>query len=58
VLSILTTVEKIEVVWGALESSAAKRVRHYLRNERQVTGKNNHAKAYWNLKPKHVNSNE
>jgi len=58
VLSILATVEKIEVVWGALESSAAKRVRHYLRNERQVTGKNNHTKAYWNLKPKHVNSNE
>lgn len=50
VLSVLKTLGDIDVTWGALESSAAKIVRHYLRNERQVSGKSNHTKAYWKLK--------
>lgn len=53
VLSILRQIEKVDVVWAALESESAKKIRHYLRNERQVIGKNNHTKAYWNLKNKH-----
>lgn len=57
ILPVLAEIENIEVVWAALESSAAKKVRHYLRNERQISGKNNHTKAYWNLKPKHLNTN-
>ncbi|SON48946.1 siderophore-interacting protein [Vibrio tapetis] len=52
VLTILKALEQIDVVWAALESSAAKAIRHYLRNERNVSGKNNHTKAYWNLKPR------
>lgn len=50
VLAIVETIIEIDVVWAAFESDAAKKVRHYLRNERQVTGKNNHTKAYWKLK--------
>ncbi|MGX9419417.1 siderophore-interacting protein [Vibrio sp. WJH972] len=49
-LEILKTLGSIDVVWGALESSSAKQVRHYLRNERLINGKNNHIKAYWDLK--------
>ncbi|MBJ7538097.1 siderophore-interacting protein [Marinomonas transparens] len=52
VLAILRQIEKIDVVWAAFESDSAKKVRHFLRNERQVMGKNNHTKAYWNLKSK------
>lgn len=58
VLPVLAEIENIEVVWAALESSAAKKVRHYLRNERQIQGRNNHTKAYWNLKPKHLKVKE
>lgn len=52
VLTILTQLDHIEVVWAALESESAKQIRHYLRNERKVMGKNNHTKAYWSLKSK------
>ncbi len=52
VLAIVKQIEKVDVVWAAFESESAKVVRHYLRNERQVTGKNNHTKAYWSLKTK------
>lgn len=50
VLAILDQLETVDVVWAAFESAAAKKVRHYLRNKRQVSGKNNHTKAYWVLK--------
>lgn len=49
VLAIVKQLENIDVIWAAFESNAAKEVRHYLRNERQVIGKNNHTKAYWLL---------
>lgn len=49
VIQVLEEVEHIENVWGALENNAAKRVRHYLRNQRQLLGKNNHIKGYWRL---------
>lgn len=52
VLKILEKIEHIEVVWAAFESESAKKVRHYLRNQRQIIGKNNHTKAYWSLKSK------
>ncbi|GLR64520.1 siderophore-interacting protein [Marinospirillum insulare] len=52
VLSILENIVGIDVVWAAFESESAKIVRHYLRNNRQIIGKNNHTKAYWNLKSK------
>lgn len=56
VLSVLNTLASVDAVWGALESSAAKVVRHFLQNERKVSGKNNHTKAYWNLKSKKTNN--
>ncbi|MFT4020492.1 MAG: SIP domain-containing protein [Acinetobacter sp.] len=40
----------IDNVWGALENNAAKQIRHYLRNQRKLQGKNNHIKGYWRLK--------
>lgn len=52
VLAIVKQIETIDVSWGAFESESAKAVRHYLRNERKIVGKNNHTKAYWSLKSK------
>ena len=52
VLDILEPIKNIDVVWAALESESAKKVRHFLRNERQVMGKNNHTKTYWILNSK------
>jgi NADPH-dependent ferric siderophore reductase len=52
VLDIVKEITDIDVVWAAFESGSAKAVRHYLRNQRQIAGKNNHTKAYWNLKSK------
>lgn len=52
VLERLESLERIDAIWAALESDSAKRVRHYLRNTRHIVGKNNHTKAYWNLKNK------
>ncbi|WP_417553604.1 siderophore-interacting protein [Marinomonas fungiae] len=52
VLEILPSLTSIESVWAALESDAAKQIRHYLRNQRQLQGKQNHTKAYWSLKSK------
>lgn len=52
VLEQLNALETIDAVWAALESEMAKKIRHYLRNTRQVIGKSNHTKAYWNLKTK------
>ncbi|WP_432452575.1 SIP domain-containing protein [Agarivorans sp. QJM3NY_29] len=50
VLRILRSLDNIDAVWAALESSSATKVRHYLRNQRHIKGKNNHTKAYWKLK--------
>lgn len=52
VIRVLETLEKIEVVWGALEADSAKAVRRYLRNSRDVMGRNNHTKGYWMLNSK------
>ncbi|WP_230655811.1 siderophore-interacting protein [Psychrobacter sp. I-STPA10] len=49
VIEVLKTLDNIEVSWGALENNGAKQVRHYLRNERKLTGKNNRIKGYWRL---------
>jgi len=49
-LNIIKNIPLIDNVWGAFESDAAKKVRHFLRNERHIKGKNNHTKAYWKLK--------
>lgn len=46
-IEILKNIENIEASWGALENNAAKIVRHYLRNERELSGKQNHIKGYW-----------
>lgn len=52
VIQYLSGVLKIESVWAALEAESAKSIRHYLRNERHLLGKQNHTKAYWSLKSK------
>ena len=49
VLAVLEQIETIDIVWAAFESESAKKVRRYLRNKREVTGKNNHTKGYWRL---------
>ncbi|AWT49160.1 siderophore-interacting protein [Psychrobacter sp. YP14] len=46
-VEILKDIETIDGVWGAFENKSCKVVRHYLRNERGLSGKNNHIKAYW-----------
>lgn len=56
ILDILPSLSSIESVWAALESNAAKTIRHHLRNELQLVGKQNHTKAYWNLKSKRKTS--
>ncbi len=43
----LQEIAQIDGAWGALEHNAAKIIRHYLRNERQLTGKQNRIKSYW-----------
>ena len=52
IIELLSTFTDLEQVWGALENNAAKQVRHYFRNERKLTGKNNHIKGYWRLDKK------
>ena len=52
-IELLSTFTHLDQVWGALENNAAKQVRHYFRNERKLTGKNNHIKGYWRLEKKH-----
>ncbi len=52
VLAIIQVLGSLDVVWAACEAQVAKEIRHHLRNERQLIGKNNHTKAYWNLKTK------
>ncbi|MEO9275971.1 siderophore-interacting protein [Marinomonas sp. 5E14-1] len=49
-LSIIKQLENIDTVWGALEGDAAKTIRYYLRNERNIIGKKNHTRAYWKIK--------
>lgn len=46
-IDILKMIDNIEAVWGALENKQAKAIRHYLRNERALSGKQNHLKGYW-----------
>jgi NADPH-dependent ferric siderophore reductase len=48
-LVLLQQLDRIDTAWGACESLAAKRIRHYLRNDRKLSGKLNHIKAYWRL---------
>lgn len=50
VIDVLRSVEHIDAVWGALESDAAKTIRHYLRNQRGLEGKKSHLKGYWKIK--------
>jgi NADPH-dependent ferric siderophore reductase len=52
VIPILAAIKQIDVAWSACESESAKKIRHYLRNERQVTGRQNHSKGYWHLNSK------
>lgn len=47
VIKILQGFDSIDASWGALENSSAKAVRHYLRNERNLSGKQNRIKGYW-----------
>lgn len=47
VVAKLQEIAQIDGAWGALEHNAAKIIRYYLRNERQLTGKQNQIKAYW-----------
>lgn len=56
VLEIIKKIADIDVVWAAFESESAKVVRHYLRNNRKIIGKNNHTKAYWNIKSKRIST--
>lgn len=52
-VELLKTFDQLDQVWGALENNAAKQIRHYFRNERKLTGKNNHIKGYWRLSKAH-----
>ncbi|MEP3348661.1 MAG: SIP domain-containing protein [Marinomonas sp.] len=50
VLAVVQELDSVDVVWAACEAKAAKEIRHFLRNKRQLSGKPNHTKAYWKLK--------
>lgn len=52
-VELLKKITQLDQVWGALENNAAKQIRHYFRNERKLSGKNNHIKGYWRLDQKH-----
>ena len=52
VLQLLENFKEIDKVWGAMENNTAKKIRHYVRNQRQLAGKNNHIKGYWRLQNK------
>ncbi|MFI8037575.1 SIP domain-containing protein, partial [Acinetobacter baumannii] len=52
-VELLKTFDQLDQVWGALENNAAKQIRHYFRNERKLSGKNNHIKGYWRLSKAH-----
>ncbi|WP_261842191.1 siderophore-interacting protein [Aliamphritea ceti] len=49
-LSILKHLNSLDVVWAALEAEAAKTIRRYFRNDRNISGKHNHTKGYWRLR--------
>lgn len=49
VIAYLEQLTDIQTVWGACENTTAKKIRHYLRYERQLSGKNNHLKGYWRM---------
>lgn len=44
---ILQACPQIDAVWGAMENKVAKTIRHYVRNDLNLQGKNNHIKGYW-----------
>lgn len=52
VIAHLETIENIDGLWGGLESSDAKAIRKYARNERNISAKNNRVSAYWLNKSK------
>jgi len=49
VLNLLENSSEIDAVWGAMENNTAKKIRHYIRNERKLQGKKNHIKGYWRM---------
>ncbi|MBV7433812.1 SIP domain-containing protein [Cardiobacteriaceae bacterium TAE3-ERU3] len=49
-IAAIKSLTTIDCAWGALESESAKAIRHHLRNQRLLSGKNNHVKAYWRLR--------
>jgi NADPH-dependent ferric siderophore reductase len=52
---LLDDVPTIDAVWGALENDVAKNIRKYLREVRQLSGKQNRVKGYWKFKATGVN---
>lgn len=47
VITHLDTIEQIDGLWGGMESTDAKAIRKYARNERKISAKNNRVSAYW-----------
>ncbi|MDO5679607.1 MAG: SIP domain-containing protein [Pelistega sp.] len=47
VLDLLKGIDTLDGAWGGLEREAAKKIRHYLRNQMSIDGKSNHIKGYW-----------
>ncbi|MFD2178900.1 siderophore-interacting protein [Veronia pacifica] len=47
VIKALTGLSHFDTVWGAMESTSAKQVRHFLRNTYKLKGRNNLVKPYW-----------
>ncbi len=52
VIPILAAMDQIDVAWSACESASAKKIRHYLRHQRQISGRQNHSKGYWHFNSK------
>lgn len=47
VIEHLSTLGKIDGIWGGLESNDAKEIRKYARNTLKIAAKNNRVSAYW-----------
>jgi NADPH-dependent ferric siderophore reductase len=45
----LEKITDFDAVWGAMEASSSKQVRHYVRNERKLKSSHNLVKPYWRL---------
>lgn len=50
VIELLEKIAPVDAVWGAMEADVAALIRHYLRDQRGLTGRQNYLRGYWKLR--------